>query len=99
MAGKSKGYRRKTRALLRKKPRNRGKIGLSKILYEYKPGQKVVVKINPSIHKGMPHRRFHGRIGVVANKRGRAYVVDVTQGKAIKEIIVRPEHIEPHAEA
>lgn len=99
MAGKSKGYRRKTRALLRKKPRNRGKIGLSKILYEYKPGQKVVVKINPSVHKGMPHRRFHGRIGVVANKRGRAYVVDVTQGKAVKEIIVRPEHIEPHLEA
>ncbi|MDH5438558.1 MAG: 50S ribosomal protein L21e [Candidatus Bathyarchaeota archaeon] len=99
MSRKSKGYRRKTRALLRKKPRNRGKIGLSKILYEYKPGQKVVVKINPSVHKGMPHRRYHGRIGVIDSKRGRAYVVDVTQGKAVKEIIVRPEHLEPHLEA
>ncbi len=99
MPRKSKGYRKKTRALLRKKPRNRGKIGLSKILYEYKPGQKVVVKINPSVHKGMPHRRYHGRIGVIANKKGSAYVVDVTQGKAVKEIIVRPEHLEPHKEA
>ena len=99
MPRKSKGYRKKTRSLLRKKPRNRGKIGLSKILYEYKPGQKVVVKINPSVHKGMPHRRYHGRIGVIANKKGRAYVVDVTQGKAVKEIIVRPEHLEPHKEA
>jgi len=99
MPRKSKGYRRKTRALLRKKSRNRGKIGLSKILHEYKPGQKVMVKINPSIHEGMPHRRYHGRIGVVASKKGRAYVVGVTQGKAVKEIIVRPEHLEPHVEA
>ncbi len=99
MSKKSKGFRRKTRTLLRKKPRNRGKIGLSKILREYKPGQKVVVKINPSVHGGMPHRRYHGRIGIIASKKGRAYVVGVTQGKAVKEIIVRPEHLEPHAEA
>jgi large subunit ribosomal protein L21e len=96
---KSKGYRKRTRSLLRKKPRERGKVGLSKILREYEPGQKVVVKINSTIHKGMPHRRYHGRIGVIANKRGRAYVVGVTQGKAVKEIIVRPEHLEPHREA
>ncbi len=99
MPRKSKGYRKRTRSLLRKKPRERGKVGLSKILREYEPGQKVVVKINSTIHKGMPHRRYHGRIGVIANKRGRAYVVGVTQGKAVKEIIVRPEHLEPHREA
>ena len=97
MPRKSKGYRRKTRSLLRRKPRERGKTGLSKILYEYRPGEKVVVKIDPSVHKGMPHRRYHGRVGVVADKRGRAYVVNVTQGKAVKEIIVRPEHLNPHA--
>ena len=98
MGRKAKGYRRKTRSLLRRSPRERGKTGLSKILYEYKPGEKVVVKIDPSVHKGMPHRRYHGRIGVIINKRGRSYVVNVTQGKAVKEIIVRPEHIIPHAE-
>jgi len=99
MPTKSKGYRKKTRALLRKKSRDKGKIGLSKILHEYEPGQKVVVKINPSVHKGMPHRRYHGKIGVVASKKGRAYVVGVAQGKAVKEITVRPEHLEPHREA
>lgn len=98
MGRKAKGYRRKTRSILKKKPRERGKVGLSKILYEYKPGEKVVVKIEPSVHKGMPHRRYHGKIGVIINKRGRSYVVNVTQGKAVKEIIVRPEHIIPHAE-
>lgn len=98
MGRKAKGYRRKTRSILRRKPRERGKTGLSKILYEYKPGEKVVVKIDPSAHKGMPHRRYHGKIGVITNKRGRSYVVNVTQGKAVKEIIVRPEHIVPHGE-
>jgi len=93
---KSKGYRAKTRRLLKKKPRERGKTGLSRILHEYKPGEKVVVKIDSSIHKGMPHRRYHGKIGVIVDKRGRAYIVDVTQWKAVKEIIVRPEHLKPH---
>jgi large subunit ribosomal protein L21e len=96
---KAKGYRRKTRYLLKRKPRERGKTGLSKVLREYEPDEKVVIKLDPSVHKGMPHRRFHGRIGVIANKRGKSYVVNVTQGKAIKEIIVRPEHITPHKEA
>jgi large subunit ribosomal protein L21e len=95
---KAKGYRRKTRSLLKRNPRERGKTGLSKILNEYEPDEKVVVKIDPSVHKGMPHRRYHGRIGVVADKRGRSYVVNVSQGKAIKEIIARPEHITPHKE-
>jgi len=91
----SHGYRRKTRALLRKRARERGKSSLSRLLYEYKPGDKVVIDIDPSIHKGMPHRRYHGRVGVVIAKRGRAYEVSVTQGDASKLIIVRPEHIKP----
>ena len=95
---KSKGYRAKTRSIMRKKPRERGKTGLSKILYEYKPQEKVVVKIDSSVHKGMPHRRYHGKIGIIMNKRGRAYEVSVPQGKAIKEIIVRPEHLKPYNE-
>ena len=98
MGRKAKGYRRKTRSLLKKKPRERGKVGLSKILYEYKPGEKVVIKADPSVHKGMPHRRYHGKVGVIVNKKGRSYVVNVAQGNAIKEIIVRPEHIILHSE-
>ncbi|KPV61510.1 MAG: 50S ribosomal protein L21e [Candidatus Bathyarchaeota archaeon BA1] len=94
---KSKGYRAKTRSLLRRKPRERGKTGLSKILHEYKQGEKVVVKIDPSVHRGMPHRRYHGRVGVIVSRRGKAYVVNVTQGDAVKELVVSPEHLKPYA--
>jgi large subunit ribosomal protein L21e len=95
---KAKGYRRKTRYLLKRKSRERGKTGLSRVLREYESGEKVVIKLDPSVHKGMPHRRFHGKIGVIDEKRGRSYVINVSQGNATKEIIVRPEHITPHEE-
>ncbi len=94
----SKGYRRKARSLLSKKPREHGKIALSRILYEYQPGDRVVIKIDPSVHKGMPHRRYQGKVGIIVSRRGRAYEVNVTQGDAIKEIIVRPEHLRLHKE-
>jgi large subunit ribosomal protein L21e len=93
---KSKGYRAGTRRLLKKEPRERGKMRLSKLLYEYQPGNRVVIKIDSSVQKGMPHKRYHGKVGVVVNKRGQSYVVSVTQGDAVKEIIVRPEHLEPY---
>jgi large subunit ribosomal protein L21e len=93
---KSKGFRSGSRRLMTKEPRERGKLSLSKLLYEYQPGSQVVVKIEPSVHKGMPHRRYHGRVGTILNKRGRSYVVSVSQGDALKEIIVRPEHLQPY---
>ena len=80
---------------MKKDHKERGKIRMSKLLQEYQPGNRVVVRIDPSIQKGMPHRRFHGKTGTVTEKRGRSYVVTVPQGNAVKEIIVRPEHIEP----
>jgi large subunit ribosomal protein L21e len=92
---KSKGFRSSARRLLTKEPREHGKLRLSKLLYEYQPGTSVVIIIDSSVHKGMPHRRYHGKVGTVLNKRGRSYVVSVSQGDAMKEIIVRPEHLEP----
>jgi large subunit ribosomal protein L21e len=93
---KSKGYRVRTRSLLKKAPRERGKMRLSKLLYEYQPGSQVTIRIDSSVQKGMPHKRYHGKIGTIINKRGHSYVVSVSQGDAVREIIVRPEHLEPH---
>jgi large subunit ribosomal protein L21e len=94
--GKSKGYRCRTRRLLAKKPREHGKLRLSKLLHEYTPGNQVVVMIDSSVHKGMPHKRFQGRIGTIVSKRGRSYMISISQGNTVKEIIARPEHLEPY---
>lgn len=93
MVRKSKGYRSRTRTLFRKKPRQRGKIGLSRLLQPYEIGDRVLIKVEPSFHRGMPHKRFHGRIGIVKQKRGRSYLVAVTSGGKEKEVITRPEHL------
>ncbi len=93
---KSQGFRANTRSLLRKKPRERGKLSVTKLLRQFNIGDKVIVKIDSAVHKGMPHRRYHGKVGIVQKRRGRAYIVHVPIGKSIKEIIVRPEHLEPY---
>ncbi len=92
----SRGYRHRTRKLLKKHIRERGSVPpLSLLLYDYKPGDYVYIKINPSVMKGMPHRRYHGKVGIVAGKRGRAYIVKVRVGGKEKTLFVRPEHLRP----
>jgi large subunit ribosomal protein L21e len=93
---KSKGFRARTRRLSKKKPRESGKPKISKLLQEYTPGSHVIIKIDSSVQKSLPHKRYHGKIGTVLDKRGRGYVVSVGQGDAIREIIVRSAHLEPY---
>jgi large subunit ribosomal protein L21e len=93
---KSKGYRRGTRKLAKKPIRERGKPNIGKLLFVHEVGSQVIIKIDSSVQKSLPHRRFHGKIGTVLEKRGRGYVVSVPQGEAVKEIIVRSQHLEPY---
>ncbi|MHA2162766.1 MAG: 50S ribosomal protein L21e, partial [Candidatus Thorarchaeota archaeon] len=67
MVKKSHGFRARTRSLMSKKVRKRGISPLSSVLVDYEVGQRVDIVINPSVHKGMPHRRYHGRTGVVTD--------------------------------
>jgi len=92
----SKGYYSGTRSLLRKPTREKGKPKLSKLLHEYEAGNQVIIKMDSSMQKSMPHKRFHGKIGFIIEKRGRGYVVSVPQGEMRKTIIVRSEHLEPY---
>ncbi len=89
--GKSHGYRRGTRSLLTTKK----KRGLSSILMEYSPDDRVVVKIDPSQVKGMPHRRFNGLVGTVKEVGRRTITVAVPVGGKTKTVIARKEHLMP----
>ncbi len=91
--GKSKGPRRKGRSVLTKRVRERGKLGLSRLLAEYDVGEKVIINIDPGVHRGMPHKRFQGKVGTVVEKRGKAYILDIPQRKTSKLVIAGPEHL------
>ncbi|TFG31894.1 50S ribosomal protein L21e [Candidatus Thorarchaeota archaeon] len=95
MVKKSHGFRARTRGLMSKRNRQKGLTSPSKVLIDYDVGQRVDIVIDPGFHKGMPHRRYQGRTGVVAALRGRAIVVEVSLGNAIKTLIIRPEHLQP----
>lgn len=93
-----KGFRHRTRRLLKKGVRERGAVPpLSLLMIDYKPGDRVNIVINSAVHKGMPHRRYHGKTGEVLGKRGKSYVVRVFLGDKEKVLFVRPEHLRPQA--
>ena len=85
--------RRKTRHLLKKGFRERGKISLKKFFQEFKVGQKVILKAEPGYQKGLYHPRFHGRHGIVKGKQGNAYLVEVKDIKKTKTVLVHPVHL------
>ena len=91
------GYRARTRHLFSKSFRHHGPVHLSKILEVYKKGDFVDIIADGSIHKGMPHKFYHGKtgrvfdvnqhaIGVVVNKQVRGRIVP-------KRLHVRIEHV------
>lgn len=90
------GLRHRTRKLMKKSIREKGAIPpLSRILIPYRIGDKVHIIVDPAIHKGMPHRRYIGKTGVITGFRGRALIVEVQVGSKYKKLFLLPEHIKP----
>jgi large subunit ribosomal protein L21e len=82
--------------LFKKSPRSKGLPSLGRLLVNYNIGDKVDIVIEPSQQKGMPHRRFHGKVGEILRKQGNAYIVKVNDLNKEKSLIVRPEHLKIH---
>ena len=97
--GNSSGIRRKSRGVLSKKVREKGRIPLSRLLTNYEEGEKVVINIDPAIHKAMPHKRFQGKVATVVGQRGKAYILEIPQRKTVKTIITTAHHIRKHQDA
>ncbi|HDD66147.1 MAG TPA: 50S ribosomal protein L21e [Nitrososphaeria archaeon] len=89
----SKGFRFKSRRLLTKPTGSRQGPNPEIQLQEFRPGDRVAIKIDPSVHKGAPHRRYHGKIGEIIGKRGRAYLVGVRVGDKLKILTILPDHL------
>jgi len=95
MPVRSKGLRSKTRHLLLKDPRKRGTLPPNRVLQQFQAGDTVAIKLEPSQHGGMTHKRFQGLTGTVAGKQGDAFVIDVLHGDMRKTLVVRAEHLLP----
>lgn len=91
MTRKTKGPRSRTRKKLKKGVSE--KTTANQFLENFEQGEKVLVKIEPSSHRGMPNPKFKGKTGVVVGERGKAYIVEVGDGDSKKKIITFPEHL------
>ncbi|MCK5299626.1 MAG: 50S ribosomal protein L21e [Candidatus Aenigmarchaeota archaeon] len=91
MGKSSKGFKSGTRRLLKKKSRSRTKI--TDTLKSIDINDRVVIKIDAGIHGGMPHPRYQGNAGIIAEKRGESYLVNIKDKNKAKTLICRPEHL------
>ncbi|MFQ5887347.1 MAG: 50S ribosomal protein L21e [Candidatus Hydrothermarchaeales archaeon] len=90
---RSRGFRSRTRKKLKKKVRERGVLPVTKVAQKFETGDRVHIVIEPSVQKGQPHPKFHGKTGRIVEKRGRSYLVEVYDKDAKKVLISKPVHL------
>jgi len=76
----------------RKQIKTRGKISLSRYFQNFKKGDSVAVIKEKSVSSSFPDR-LQGRTGVVAEKRGRSYVIKIKEYDKEKKFIIEPIHL------
>jgi large subunit ribosomal protein L21e len=87
------GFRRKTKSKLRKTPRAKGKISLTKYFQDFKIDQRVILNAERGYQKAMYHPRFHGKPATIIGKQGKCYVVEIKDGNKSKSLIVHGVHL------
>ena len=90
---KSHGPKQGTRHKLQNDPRDRGTSPPQRAVQTFEQGQKVHLKIDPSVPEGRYHPRFDGHTGVVEGEQGQAYKVRINDGGKDKTLIVKPAHL------
>ena len=90
-SGRSHGFKHKSRSVMTKDaPR-----GVSFLLREYSVGDKALIIIDPTQHKALPHRRYHGKVGTVTEVGRRTVILAVKLGNKTKTLITRLDHNKP----
>jgi large subunit ribosomal protein L21e len=95
MVKSSKGFHSRTRGTLTKEVRERGMPPVSKFLQTFEPGARVIVRLEASDTRGMPHPRYQGRVAVVVGRVGRAFRIEFLDGNKRKQLIANAVHLIP----
>ncbi|KAL6713541.1 60S ribosomal protein L21A [Lecanora helva] len=95
--GHAAGLRAGTRYAFSRQFKKKGMIKLSTYLRQYKVGDIVDVKANGAVQKGMPHKVYHGKTGIVYNvtKSAVGVIIYKRVGNRYieKRVNVRIEHV------
>lgn len=88
MVKRSKG----TLSTYTRKVKSKGKVGMTGIFKEFNTNDKIVIDLKAGF-SGMPHPRYRGKHGVIVNKQGNAYVIEIKDGDKKKTLISYPVHL------
>jgi large subunit ribosomal protein L21e len=95
MVKSSKGFHSRTRGTLTKEARERGMPAVTKFLQTFETGSRVIVRLEASDPRGMPHPRYQGRVAVVVGRVGRAFRIEFLDGNKRKQLIANAVHLIP----
>ncbi|KAI0444228.1 ribosomal protein L21e-domain-containing protein [Xylaria telfairii] len=97
--GHAAGLRAGTRYAFSRDYRKKGSIPLTVYMRQYHVGDFVDIKCNGAIQKGMPHKVYHGKTGIVYNvtKSAVGVIVKKKVGHRYleKRVNLRIEHVQP----
>jgi large subunit ribosomal protein L21e len=82
-----------SRNKLSNKPRDRGTSPPQRAVEQYEEGEKVHLRIDPSVPDGRFHPRFNGHTGEVIGTQGKSFKVRITDGGKEKTIIAQAAHL------
>jgi large subunit ribosomal protein L21e len=89
----SNGPKNGTRNKLKNSPREAGTSPPQRAIQDYEEGERVHLKIDPSVSNGRFHARFDGQTGTVVGSQGESYQVSITDGGKEKTLVVAPAHL------
>jgi large subunit ribosomal protein L21e len=69
------------------------KLTIPGLISGYSVGDCVSID-SQSKYSGMPHPRYRGRTGTIVAKRGKSYVVEISDMDATKQLIIPPVHLQ-----
>lgn len=75
-----------------KRIREKGKISFTRFFQKFEEGDSVAVARELNQMVGFP-KRIQGRTGIVKEKRGAAYVVEIKDLNKPKQYIIKPVHL------
>jgi len=78
--------------IIRKNIKTRGKVRLSQYFQELKDGEKVAIIREQSSEPKFPIR-IQGKTGVIAGKKGAAYIIKLMDGNELKTYVIKPIHL------
>jgi large subunit ribosomal protein L21e len=89
----SNGPLKGTRKKLSNDPRDRGTSPPQRAIQQYEEGQKVHLRLDPSVPDGRFHPRFGGHTGTVVGQQGSAFKVEIVDGGKAKTILTTAAHL------